>query len=123
MSGSAIKTATLMPVRFPGLRPWTGGWNGWTCSADPSKYATSPARRWLSRCQPMLRGQMSSVSAPFAMAISFESKAGFSINNDLSWRHSCATTDDRLTGGAARVDGGDPMGWDRAVKILLLDRI
>jgi hypothetical protein len=37
------------------------------------------------------------VSGTYGMAITFESKAGFSIGNDLSWRHSCATTGDANT--------------------------
>ncbi len=37
----------------------------------------------------------------FGMAIMFESKGYFSIDNDLSWLLSFATTDNRLTIGAA----------------------
>jgi hypothetical protein len=43
------------------------------------------------------------VSGHFGMATTFESKADFSIDNDLSWLLSCATADNGITFGAVEL--------------------
>lgn len=94
VSAIGIRVRAASPlVQDPESKPSMGEWRRWTSSADPSKYAMSPASGSSFLFRLTHRDQMWIVSGRFGMAITSESRGDIWIDNVLSCLRSFATID------------------------------